>query len=203
MAAFVKHGISVTCELDRGRTRWWLTKESGLIPAGCWEGLSCTRCCKAHLGSGSDGLRRPYLVVKVVVRLQYTAWSRCVFGALSSETLTTVVSNVVPPLAGLSLSGACEEGAVAAVLETDYAVLTKHLRALSRGSYSSGSFCLCKPGTTCKACCRCVLWRHKFVVQDEYCGVYPLGKKSWFCGPSDAVGEATSWRGDWMRPCKV
>jgi hypothetical protein len=197
----VSYGVSVTCEVDRGQTRWFLTKESGQVPGGCWGGMGCKKCCAAVIERWPTGLVQAYVIVKVVLRLRYTVWSRCVLGKLSLENMGIVVDRVVRPLRELRLVECGAGCACCREFEAHYASMSRLMSMLSRGSYSSVGKCSCGAGNVCAACIRSGKTMQRFVVQDCFAGVYPYGRQHWFLGVTDGVGEVNSWHGSWLCPC--
>jgi hypothetical protein len=182
----VEHGVSVTWEVDCGTTRLWLTKESGCVPAGCWDGMGCKSCSRWMVARGGAGAAKAYLVLKVVVRLHYTAWSRCAIGELRMESLAMLSERVVPVLQQLCLrdGGGGGESRVY-VRAVDYRRVCAMLHRLERGGRRGGD----------------LYAGARFVLQDGYKGVKPYGDGHWFTGMTDAVGEVNSWGGMWLAPC--
>jgi hypothetical protein len=198
-AVFVKQGVSLGCEIGAGRARWWLTKESGCVPAGCWQGGDCRRCCEAVVLSGPRGLVRAYVIVKIVSRLRHTVWSSVVIGLLSVATLEVVVQNIVSPLACVRLDDVA--GSRTEEFGRDYRTVAAVLRQTSRGGYSSGVECRCAAGKVCAACKEQPADARSFVVQNRYAGVDPRGRGHWFRGVTDAIGEMSSWQSTWQIAC--
>jgi hypothetical protein len=157
------------------------------------------KCCSAVMDSAPRGLARAYLVVKVVSRLRYTAWSSAVVGLLSVQNLDTLQRKMIRSFGGAKLTNVGPEWN--REFEADYCIVEGFMSLLSRGGYSSDDSCRCRVGSICNLCDRVPEWLHRFVVQDMYEGVYPKGRRHWFTGVTDAIGEVSSWQRTWLCSC--
>ena len=190
----------MTCEVGAGGVRWWLTRESGHLPEACWQGLRCTRCRARAKICGEEGLRSAYIVVKVVSRLRYTAWSQAIIGQLSVINLNVALEKLVRPLDKLVLACASERTRDWESFRKQYKIASRVVSAAGQGAYSTNAECMCEAGRCCSSCCR--VSSPRFIVQDRYAGVLPRGDKHWFYGVTDAIGEVSSWQPSWLQRCE-
>lgn len=87
----VEHAVSLTCSVQAdGRTRWWLTRETGMLIPRC-SSVSCFRCTSVDRVDAQS-----YLVLKVFAR--GAARYEVLFSHLSLETLCVVHHRLVPAL---------------------------------------------------------------------------------------------------------
>ena len=182
-----KYCVSVTCEVDEGRIRWWLTKESGQVPLSCREGLGCASCVSGRWRAGGPrALARSYVIVKVVTRLRYTAWSNVAIGLLSCCSLERVRSETLPKLVLASRKTRSGVRRRWECFSEQYA----HTLFLLRHAGERPSKCwVCGAGS---------VGGIPFVLRNCYDGVVPFGVEHWFLGVTDAVGEVSDWQKDWL-----
>lgn len=170
--------MSITCSVDsEGGARWWLTRESGRLPAQC--GLeacsSCSNWTRTHVDSGS------YIVI--------AGGGNCVaFAQLSAGSFEVAVRRVVPLVQEAWLCG-CDQQVVAREV----------FSCFSFGLFSSGVDCACRIGRVC-AQCRVLFECGRFVVQGVFMGL-PSIPGGWWTGVTDAVGdvEIRGQRYPWLR----
>ena len=146
-------------------------------------------------------LSRAYIVVKVVARLRYIAWSLTTIALLSERNLEVTVDKVVGPLRGVCLLESGPRGLDPCRFDREYARVVELAALVSRGGYSVDGECGCLGKHVCAACRRVTRQQRRFIVQDRYQGVYPYGEDHWFRGVTDGVGEVSSWQGSWLRCC--
>lgn len=177
-AAFVDHGVSVTCHVTReGERSWWLTRESGMPPVECVDPGRCA-CLVGDVcsedGSEDDSVcGAAHLVWKVDALEGATA---VVFAALSEEAFDVFVSDVLPRSFRM-------DGRV-----VDAFALRQLVERLDDGWFSGGVGCGCSLDRSCPGCSDLQMSEWRFTRVDSYCGVKPDGKQGWFAGLSDAAG---------------
>jgi hypothetical protein len=171
----------VTCSVDAAcRERWWLTKESGRVPS---RGTGCV----VHAGSGTEDLRRPYMVMEIE-SVHRRGWT-VLMARLSGETVR-IVEEIAFTLRG-QVPGRCADW------EADRASLVCKLYS---GAFSSGVQCACVRGcemasdgwSVCDECAVGADYKRRFVWYDSFPGVFPLGRTHWLAGPTDGLSAACS-----------
>lgn len=179
MVVLERERVSVTCEVSPGgRVRWWLTKESGQLPAKCGD-RTCWTC--GTFAEGTELEVRAYVAVKVEARVAvFRGRNDTVFFApLQASVLDEVQRQLLPCLLEAGAredEGDCERSTV----------LHWELQsALERGVFC-GSV---GPGNRFS----------RWLQYSGFTGVFPDGKDGFFTGITDAVGVVGSSHGRWLR----
>jgi hypothetical protein len=171
----VEQGVSVTCAVDvRGCSRWWLTKESGRVPA-CMDAKRCG--CNVVAAEGTmDNFRKSYVALQVGDRA-FGDLCRVALAELSVTSLDVLVKYVVPLV---EVSAQLRVGSAVGVL----------FNAFAKGLWSRGGLnCMCwaPTGRVCSLCLAGTGAERRFVELCRYSGVYPAGTPSWCFGVTDSV----------------
>lgn len=161
--------VSVTCEISPGRReRWWLTKESGQLPAKC-EDRDCWTC-----GSLTAVEVKAYVAVKVETRVAVLQGRNhtVFFAPLRAYVLDAALPQL---LRRLENAGARED-------ESAWESSRGLYQELESALYN-GEFC---GGTGLED--RFSRWEQFSV----FAGVFPSGRDVFFTGITDAVGRRWS-----------
>jgi hypothetical protein len=180
--------VSLTLELRRaGELRWFVTKESGMVPFSCAEG-SCLVCGYASTCSAKD--RRGSFAVLNIPSSEgesYGApYGRVLFANLSRDSVAV--------LCRVATTTESERGS---------GKLNENLhRLVGRGGYGGSPGCACsvvqKGFSVCKQCLSLQRSgvRTFWSVPDLYKEIVGVHGISWFFGVSDSVEAADSAAGN-------
>lgn len=173
--------VSVSCLVtEGGDVKWFLTAESGGVPADC--GVDGQRCRYCAAGEAGVRLRRAYVVVQAEAALFLVEglWSEVLVAALTAEAVRAVQA-LVP-------EHRCSPEEV-----------VNAINLLERGSRSSGRGCGCSSTEVCRECQRVEALQRRFLCATVFTCVEPFGEKHWFGGVTDAT-EVVSRAGErWLQ----
>jgi hypothetical protein len=182
--------VSATWTRDReGRWCWRLTRESGSRPiVGCVQ----------HIGEATEDVRGAYVVMEFALLSLCktgTEW-KCFVGCLDKWTVRTVFQIAE------ALKAAEKEIATLRrkdKMETSRVLFACLHEAFYNGWFSSDS-CSCDAGglftdgDMCESCGSVRSQWSRFVAQDCFLGLYPLGREHWWKGVTDGVSAVALWR---------
>jgi hypothetical protein len=174
--------ISLTCFVDaKGAVQWWLTKESGQFP--------CLGDKAEEDLTYAEGLevRCAYLVLKVrqVQGGHYVDF--VVFAEMKARAFEVLVDTVLPYLGQVDGCGR-RDGAGPGTMSL--------MGCLDDGMFSHDEGCGCDLLHGVCSLCAAMAERYcRFLWQDRFDGVFPLGSGHWWTGVTDAVGlvEGELW----------
>lgn len=181
-AVFSANKVSLACCVGYEKTAWWITRESGQRPGAC--GYDSCRVCAGS--ATSDELAEGYLLVKAVGP---NGSEGVAFSLLNVDAVDVAVRHLVKEVEELRWGSAERWVSRRAAL----------FCLLEQGLYSCGPECPCSAlAGVCGSCASVVPCKRRFTWRDRYDGVYPLGKKHWFRGVSDAVGTVCGGALPWL-----
>jgi hypothetical protein len=181
--------VSATCSRGReGRWSWRLTRESGVRPS-----VGCAR----HSGDVAEDIRGAYVVMELELDdgCEGSQW-RSFVGLLDRQEVGTVVAITEAFRMAEEGLSVCAGGDVKGVFWRLFACLW---RALLDGWFSN-SACFCSAGamfmdgSMCESCAGADSGQCRFVVQDYFTGVFPVGRHQFWKGVTDSVSMFNKWR---------
>jgi hypothetical protein len=189
---FTASNVSLTLsgELDNASVSWLLTRESGRGPLVCaFLEEKCDRCAELDRYDATQ-LVKPYLVVKLSMKIGRRAWSGVVVAPLSRRSLDIAVGPVLEY---------CME-----VIESFRDVPQKKrwrtglglklrdsggmLKLLHNGMFSAAEGCCCSTSLVCLVCARVAPKWRLFIGADSFSTVFRHGTGHWWSGVMDAGG---------------
>lgn len=178
----VSQHVSVTCSVEESEVFWYLTKESGRVPVSCSH--------SSGVLAKPMELRRSVLVVQLSACWWATEiqWSEVAVARLTREALFVVERRFLPLLVRVWKDVVdVESDSMRRLVRRWFAEADAFFGLLDGGAFSTGFSCACVVTGVCKQCKQLEEESRRFIVQDRYEGVFPLGKEHWWTGVTDAV----------------